>query len=238
MARLPRLVVPDLPHLIIHRGHNGQDVFLDDADRALYLRVLASAASESGVALHGYGLRTGEVRLLATPPNEGALALMMQAVGRRYVRAFNLKHGRSSTPWEGRFRSTVIEPERYFVPALLVVESTAPAGTALASGREAPEWTSAGHHFGLRADPLVTEHAGFWALGNTPFDREAGYRGLFERGLSRQEVDTILRAATRGWVLGSTEFAARLGKETGRRTQPLPRGRPGKGRSSKEAVRI
>ena len=238
MARLPRLVVPGLPHLIIHRGHNGQDVFLDDADRVLYLSVLASSASEAGVALHGYGLQTGEVRLLATPSNEGALAQMMQALGRRYVRFFNLKHSRSSTPWEGRFRSTVIEPERYFVPALLVVENSVSPGTGLASGREASAWTSAVHHLGLRVEPLVTEHAVFWGLGNTPFEREAGYRVLFERGLSLHEVDTILRAATKGWALGTPEFAARLGKETGRRTQPLPRGRPGKGRSLKVSLHV
>ena len=238
MARLPRLVVPDLPHLIIHRGHNGQDVFLDDEDRVLYLRVLASAASEAGVALHGYGLQAGEVRLLATPSNEAGLARMMQSLGRRYVQSFNLRHGRSSTPWEGRFRSTVIEPERYFVPALLVVENTVPAGTVLASGREAPAWSSAAHHLGLRADPLVTEHAVFWGLGNTPFEREAGYRGLSERGLSPHVIDTILGAAAKGWALGTPEFAARLGKETGRRTQPLPRGRPSKGRSPKVPLHL
>jgi len=226
VARLPRLVVPGLPHLIIHRGHNGQDVFLDDADRALYLRVLASSAAEAGVALHGYGLAANEARLLATPSDGAALARMMQAIGRRYVRAFNLKHARRSTPWEGRFRSTVLEPERFFVPALLVIESAAPAGTVPASVREIAPWTSAAHHLGLRPDPLVTEHAMFWALGNTPFEREAAYRVLYERGPGAQESEAIQDAATKGWALGSAPFVARLGKETGRRTRPLARGRP------------
>lgn len=238
MARLPRLVAPGLPHLIIHRGHNGQDVFLDDADRELYLRSLGTCAREAGVAVHGYGLRAGEVRLLATPRDERGLAEMMQALGRRYVRAFNLRHGRSSTPWEGRFRSTVLEPGRYLLPALLVVEGGPPAGTGFASASESTAWTSAVHHLGLRSDPLVTEHAAYWALGNTPFEREAAYRHMVERGLGRGEADAILDAATKGWALGTPAFAESLGSATGRRTRPLPRGRPAKGRASEIALDI
>ena len=67
MARLPRLVAPGLPHLIVHRGHNGQAVFVDDADRAAYLKALGECAREAGLAVHGYGLLPSEVRLLVTP---------------------------------------------------------------------------------------------------------------------------------------------------------------------------
>lgn len=233
MARLPRLIAPGLPHVIIHRGHNGQAVFIDDADRVQYLQALALCAREAGVAVHGYGLLPGETRLLATPDDERGLADMMQALGRRYVRAFNLKHGRSSTPWEGRFRSTVLEPALYFMPSLLLVEG---AGTTIASGHEPPPWTSAAHHFGLRSDPLVVEHALFWALGNTPFEREAGYRSLFQSGLGEKEAATILAAATKGWALGTPAFVDRLGTETGRRTRPLPRGRPPRGRPASSSL--
>jgi putative transposase len=237
MARLPRLVAPGLPHLIIHRGHNGQDVFLDDADRELYLRSLGTCAHEAEVAVHGYGLRPGEVRLLATPRDERGLAEMMQSLGRRYVRAFNLRHGRSSTPWEGRFRSTVLEPGRYLLPAMLVVEAGPVSnGTGFASSPEPAAWTSAVHHLGLRSDPLVTEHALYWGLGNTPFEREAAYRAMFERGLGRGEAEAILDAATKGWALGTLAFADSLGSATGRRTRPLPRGRPAKGRASGVAL--
>jgi putative transposase len=238
VARLPRLVAPGLPHLIFHRGHNGQAVFVDDADRVAYLQGLAECAQEARVAVHGYGLLPGEVRLLATPADESGLAEMMQAVGRRYVRSFNLKHGRSSTPWEGRFRSTVIEPARYFMPALLVVEAGLAAGTPFASATQPPAWTSAAHHLGLRSDPIVTEHAVFWGLGNTPFEREAGYRAWFERGLARGEVDAVVDAATKGWALGGSDFVEQLGSATGRRARPLPRGRPAKGRIAVAAFDI
>lgn len=226
MARLPRLVVPGLPHLVIQRGHNDQPVFVDDADRLAYLKVLGTAAVEAGVELHAYGLQPSEVRLIATPSTQGALAAMMQAVGRRYVRAFNLRHGRRSSPWEGRFRSTVIEPGPEVIVALLVVDGAGSSADGVPAGTEPPSWTSASHHLGLLRDPLITEHRVFWSLGNTPFEREAAFRRRFQQGLPSADARRVLEAALGGWALASKEFAVQLGVEQGRRAHPLPRGRP------------
>lgn len=228
MARLPRLVVAGLPHVVVHRGLNGQPVLLDEADRAAYLQALAGATREAGVLLHGYGLFAGEVRLLATPTSATALGQMMQAVGRRYVRAFNQRHQRAGTPWEGRFRSTVLEPQAHFIDALRFVEGCDDDGTALASGAETLRWSSAGHHLGRRHEPGLTEHEVFWALGNTPFERQAVYRARFEAGLSSDDIDAITRATRHGWALGSPAFVTALTEATARRAAPLRPGRPRK----------
>lgn len=227
MARLPRLVVAGLPHLVIHRGLNNQAVFVDDTDRALYLKTAAVAAREAGVAVHAYGLFAGEVRLLVTPTHAPALGAMMQAIGRRYVRAFNLRHGRSGTPWEGRFRSTVVEPAA-LLACLRFAEGSDIDGTALASAAETPPWSSVAHHLGRAADGLVSEHEAFWALGNTPFEREAAYRNLLATPVPSVEREAIRDAALKGWAWGCAAFVARLGDATARRPRPLRRGRPGK----------
>lgn len=226
MARLPRLVVAGLPHVVVHRGLNGQPVLLDEADRATYLQALAGAAREAGVLLHGYGLFAGEVRLLATPTTATALGQMMQAVGRRYVRAFNQRHQRAGTPWEGRFRSTVLEPQAHFIEALRFVEGCDDDGTPLASGADTPRWSSAAHHLGRRHDPALTEHELFWALGNTPFEREAAYLALLAQPVPAAAREAVRDAALKGWALGSTAFVDGLRAGTNRRPSPLRRGRP------------
>lgn len=226
MARLPRLVVAGLPHVVVHRGLNGQPVLLDEADRLAYLQALAGAAREAGVQVHGYGLFTTEVRLLATPATATSLGRMMQAVGRRYVRAFNQRHQRSGTPWEGRFRSTVIDPSVYFVGALRFVEGGDEDGTPLANGTEAARWSSAPHHLGLRADALVNEHQAFWALGNTPFEREAAYRQLLGQPVPTARREALRDAALKGWALGPETFVDALRAGSTRRPSPLRRGRP------------
>ena len=226
MARLARLVVTGLPHVVVHRGLTGQPVLLDDADRAAYLHALAGAAREAGVMVHGYGLFATEVRLLVTPTTAASLGRMMQAVGRRYVRAFNLRHGRSGTPWEGRFRSTVIEPAAHFIEGLRFVEGCDEDGTALANGPDAPRWASLAHHLGLRADVLVTEHPAFWALGNTPFEREAAYRLQLAQPVPAAQRDALRDAALKGWARGSEAFVDGLRAGSTRRPAPLRRGRP------------
>jgi putative transposase len=227
LARLPRPVLAGELHLVVHRGQSGQAVFLSDEDRARYLDALRAAARESSVAIHAYALLTNEVRLLLTPAADAALAGLMQSVGRRYVRLFNRTHGRSGTPWEGRFRSTLVEASGYFLPCLRFVEGVAVAAPAAQEPAEAA-WTSAAHHLGLRVDPLVQEHPAYWVLGNTPFEREAGYRRLIQQPLPAGELAEIAAAASKGWALGSGQFVDRIGDRTGRRVRPAARGRPRK----------
>ena len=226
MARLRRIVLPGQAHVIIHRGHNGQDVFFDDRDRDSYLSSLRDAAGEAGVAIHAYGLFRREVRLLATPHDAAGLGRMMQAVGRRFVRLFNQRHGRSGTPWEGRFRSTAIEADTYFLACQRFVEGLSEgAGAATA---EAGVRSSAAHHRAGQVDPIAQAHPAYWALGNTPFEREAAYRRFISEPVGGAQVATILHAAMHGWVLGSDGFAAAAAERVRRRARPLSPGRPRK----------
>ncbi len=229
MARLPRSVVAGLPHFVIHRGLTGQGVFRDDLDRIAYRQALVQASREAGVAVHGYGLCRDEVRLLATPSAPQALSTMMQSIGRRYVRNFNQRHGRNGTPWEGRFRSTVIDAPDWFMRCLQYAETCAGDGTsdmepALPAGADG--CSSTGHHLGLRIDEWISEHALFWAIGNTPFDREVAYRRVLAHPLLPSDIDAIRGATLKGWALGSPAFAKSIGTLTGRRHEPLARGRP------------
>ena len=164
-----------------------------------------------------------------TPSAPQSLSTMMQSVGRRYVRTFNQRHGRNGTPWEGRFRSTVIDAPDWFMRCLQYAETCAGDGTsdmepALLAG--ADECSSAGHHLGLRIDEWVSEHALFWAIGNTPFDREVAYRRVLAHPLPPSAIEAIRSATLKGWALGSPAFAKSIGALTGRRHEPLARGRP------------
>ena len=233
MARLPRSVAAGLPHFVIHRGLSGQVAFHDDVDRRGYAAALLQASREAGVAIHGYGLCSDEVRLLLTPQSAPSLTVMMQGIGRRYVRAYNARHGRSGTLWDGRFRSTVIDAPQWFMRCLQYAEGCG-AASRTADGPSGFEpvltadqhTSSAGHHLGLHFDDLIAEHELFWAIGNTPFDREVAYRRVLAQSLPSSTIESIRNATLKGWALGSPEFARSMASLTGRRLEPLPRGRP------------
>ncbi|MFY8117776.1 MAG: transposase [Roseateles sp.] len=227
MARLPRLVVPGLPHHLIQRGHNRQPIVLDDEDRRQFLALLREAAINQRVAIHAYVLMDNHLHLLATPETPEGLSRMMQSLGRRYVATFNQRHGRSGTLWEGRFRAAPLEAERHLLACMRYIElNPQRAGWLMEPGSYA--WSSGPQHLGHRRDPLITEHPLFWALGNTPFEREAAWRAWLEQGASPEELRALGDSALKGWPLGSAGFLQALAEGSERPVAPRQRGRPRK----------
>ena len=225
MARQPRLVLPDQPHHIIQRGNDNQLIFRDDEDHQRFHDWLRESAKFYHVAIHAYVLMPNHLHSLATPSDEEGLAAMMQKVGRLYVPWFNNKYGRSGTLFQGRFRTSVIDPDAYFLACILYIELN-PLRSQLAFDPLDYRWSSYAHHAGVRPDPLITDHAKYWELGNTPFQREAAFIELAQQGMSGLELDTINAAVLKGAPLGSHAFKVALEHRTKRQVLPAKRGRP------------
>jgi putative transposase len=225
MARLPRLTLPGYPHHIIQRGNNRQTVFPMAADHQMFLALLDESARKFGVALHAYVLMGNHFHLLATPSTADGLPQMMQAAGRRYVRYFNDSQGRSGTLWEGRYRATVIEAERYLLACMVYMDLN-PVRAGLMPEAKGYPWSSYGHYAGLRVDSLLTPHPLVWALGNTPFAREVAYAELVRAGITLEQQEQLTRSALSGWALGSEGFVSELQKRTERRITKNQPGRP------------
>jgi putative transposase len=228
MARLPRLTLAGLPHHAIQRGNNRQPIFVDRADHEKLLALLADSATRFGVAVHAYVLMDNHFHLLATPETATGLPQLMQAVGRSYVRYFNDRHGRSGTLWEGRYRSTLIQTERYLLTCMAYIDLN-PVRAGLAIDPRDFAWSSHAHYAGLRHDRLLTPHPLYWELGNTPFAREAAYVELVRAGVRAADQSALTEATLRGWAAGDADFLEALQKNTERRVLPAKAGRPPSG---------
>jgi putative transposase len=225
MARLPRLSVPGYPHHVIQRGNNRQAIFSTPADYRLLLNLLDENAKKFDVAVHAYVLMSNHFHLLATPETQNGLPQMMQAVGRRYVRYFNDAQGRTGTLWEGRYKSTLIQTDRYLMACMAYIDLNPVRGGLVAQARDYP-WSSHGHYIGQQADRLITPHALYWELGNTPFAREAAYAELVNTGVSVDQQQVLTKATLSGWALGEADFVNDLQKKTERRVNKVSAGRP------------
>ncbi len=225
MARLPRLIVPGQPHHIIQRGAGQQPVFHDSDDYLAFLGHLREAARQFEVAIHAYVLMSNHVHLLASPTDASGLARMMQWIGRYYVPYYNRKYARTGTIWQGRYKAAVIDSERYFLVCSRYIELN-PVRAEMVASPEDYRWSSYRHHVGLAQDNLITEHPLYWALGNTPFAREAGYRHLIEQTISANDATALTAATLKGWAIGTDAFKESLEKETQKRVRPIKAGRP------------
>jgi putative transposase len=225
MARAPRLALAGELHYLLQRGHNRQSVFADDRDRESYLAMLHEAATQYEVAIHAYALLDTEVHLLVTPIEAASLSRLMQSLGRRYVSAFNRRHARSGTLWEGRFRAALIDADALGHDAALHVEYQ-PVVVGLVGTAGEWAWSSAAHHLGRHRDPLITEHRTYWALGNTPFERELVHAQKLREGLLAAVARRFECAVMQGRTVGPPVFLGNVEKRTGRPTHARPRGRP------------
>jgi putative transposase len=72
----------------------------------------------------------------------------------------------------------------------------------------------------------LRDPAAFWALGNTPFAREARYAQMLAYGLSQRESGALTDAVQGGWAMGSEDFVQSLQSKTVRRLHKKSAGRP------------
>lgn len=225
MARLPRLTVPGYPHHLIQRGNNRQAIFASTDDYQILLGMLAEDASRFEVDLHAYVLMSNHFHLLATPGTESSLPLLMQSVGRRYVRYFNQRQGRSGTLWEGRYRSTVIQADRYLLACMVYLDLNPVRASIAAAAGDYP-WSSHAHYSGRLHQKILTPHPLVWSLGNTPFAREAAYSEMVAAGIGQDEQQALTDSAISGWALGSDDYIRDLQARTDRRVAKGKAGRP------------
>ncbi|OCQ20821.1 transposase [Pseudoalteromonas luteoviolacea] len=223
MARLPRLNLPNIPQHVVQRGNNRQVTFIENTDYAVYLDKLKQYAQEYDVHVHAYVLMTNHVHLLLTPTTANGVSKLMQSLGRYYVRYFNHAYQRTGTLWEGRYKSTLVDTERYFLLVSRYIELN-PVRANMVSHPAEYIWTSYHHNALGKQIELITEHALFKTLGLSEQARHACYRALFKREIPAKTLADIQSATNKMWVLGSEHFKQHVEALTGRRATPVPRG--------------
>ena len=225
MARLPRLTLAGYPHHIILRGNNRQAIFMDSADFQRMLALLQANAQDQQVQIHAYVLMSNHLHLLLTPLQNDSLPKMMQAVGRSYVLYFNKRHGRSGTLWEGRYRSALIQTERYFLACMAYIDLN-PVRAGMVAQAADYLWSSHGHYIGRQNEAWLSPHPLYWDMGNTPCAREAAYAAMVQAGVNQEQQQALTSSALSGWALGEKSFVQGLQKQTTRRVNRAKAGRP------------
>ena len=204
MPRPPRLLVPGQPHHVIQRGNNRSPIFAGETDYRVFRDCFADACRDHGCLVHAYVLMTNHVHFLMTPASAGGIGFVMQAVGRKYVRYFNRMNERTGGLWEGRYRATRIDSERYLLTCYRYIELN-PVRAGLVTDPSQYRWSSYGANAIGLLDPLVTTHERYLALGVGRAARTTAYRALFHQVLDERTLYGIRNGgkAERGQTPGS-----------------------------------
>jgi putative transposase len=221
MSRIARAVAPGVPHHVTQRGNNRQDVFFADADRELYLSILASQCARYHLELLGYCLMTNHIHLIAIPGNPESLA---KAIGRThwiYAQHLNSLHGRTGHLWQNRFFSCPMDGP-HLVTAMAYLELN-PVRARLARKAWDYPWSSAAAHVN-GDDPRRIVSARRWK----DFIAMADWSDYLASFRDHQADENIRLATMRGRPLGDDSFVAKIESTLGCRLRPSPVGRPPK----------
>ena len=174
-------------------------------------------------AIHAYVLMTNHVHLLVSARDSLGPSRMMQTIGRRYVRSVNIRRRRTGTLWEGRFKSSTIDSERYFLTCSRYIELN-PVRAQMVDDVGDYRWSSYRHNAHGEHDALITPYVLYEALDTSPPLRRRAYRALFRHAIEPTALDTIRHAARRGTALGDSRFVHKLETSAKRPIARYPHG--------------
>ena len=205
MPRRARFCPAGLPVHLIQRGNNRHAIFTCDDDLAAYAHWLAEGAERFGVSVHGWVFMTHHVYLLATPSHDESLSRLMQFLGRLYVRRFNYTYTRTGTLFEGRFKTCIVQEDRYLLTCLRYIELN-PVRAGMVRDPGDYRWSSfRSHAFGVRAS-LWSPHDLYLDLGSNEKQRQQAWRELIKETLDIEVIAKVRHCANTGLVLGTETF--------------------------------
>ena len=185
--------------------------------------VLHEASRRFSCAIHAYTLMSNHVHVLLTPEDEQGPARLMQAIGPKYVRYVNARYARTGTLWEGRYHSSLVGSDRYFLTCSRYIELN-PVRAQMVDVPGEYSWSSYRCNANGEPDSLVTPHASYQALGAFAAERQVAYRALFQDPLDSETIAHIRRATNTNGVFGGESFCAQMEEKVRRPLSRLAHG--------------
>ena len=200
MPRRARVCLPGVPLHIVQRGHNRRPCFFAESDYRYYLHVLGDQARRQDCVIHAYALMTNHVHLLLTPGTADSAARLVKQVGQRYVQHVNRSYARGGTLWDGRFKSSLAKDDAYILTCYRYIELN-PVRAGIVSHAGQYPWSSYLANGEGIADPVVTPHQQYLALGLNQVERLRVYRDLLRVRLDDVALRRIRHAVNGNHVL-------------------------------------
>ena len=128
MPRKARQISRTNIYHIMLRGINRQNIFEDEIDYRLFLRILKDTKEKSGIRIHAYCLMSNHVHLLLETGEE-PLGDTLKHITIRYAYWYNQRYQRIGHLFQDRYKSERVETEAYFLTVLrYIIQNPMKAG--------------------------------------------------------------------------------------------------------------
>jgi len=210
MARPLRLDFAGGVYHVIVRGNERKAIFRDNRDRVVYLDRLADCRSRFGFFLYAYCLMGNHVHL-ALERGPVPLSRIMLTLQSFYSQRFNRRHDRVGHLFQGRFKSLLVEKDRYLFALLRYIHAN-PVKARLVTRPQDYPWSSDRYfRSGAGPDWLDLDRV-LPMLAPTKRQAIARYRQLMKGAIGPLYEDSATIARS---IKGDQEFAERVIRESG-----------------------
>lgn len=240
MARKPRTVVTGYPNYIALVSNKGTPIFRDDEDRVNFLTFLKGSrlSTNERIKLYAYVLMDNLVHLIVLPDREEDVSRLIQNLGRRYVRYYNLKHNQSGPLFESRFKNFVIGMDEYLLLSIRYLESR-PLKEGIAKTLEGYNWSSYDFRaYGKDVYEILDYDAAYVASGATQAERQENYRNIFSSGIKKEDEALLEQLIYKGGIFADEKTKKYIEESVGFRLTPKKVGRPKKDSTYREELLI
>jgi putative transposase len=153
MPRPPRRELAGGIHHVTARGNNRERVFVDRADRLLFLRLLAGVVRDLDWSCLTYCLLDNHFHLLVLTRTP-TLAVGMRRLNGEYARRFNLRHRRAGHVWERRYHAVLLERDAHLLEVVRYIALN-PVRAGLCDSADEWPWSAHPALAGLAPHGLV-----------------------------------------------------------------------------------
>jgi REP element-mobilizing transposase RayT len=229
MARPLRIEFPGALYHVTSRGDRREDIFVDDADRATLLAVLAQGLGRFDAQLLSHCLMSNHYHLVVHT-RQGRLSALMRHVNGVYTQAFNRRHGKEGHLFQGRYKAVLVDREAYLLESCRYVELN-PVRAGLVAQPQGWPWSSYRAHVGQAEVPawLGSAELHGYLLGRdaqAAADRAKAARAYAKWVAAGRDVDLWAEGLRRQIYLGDDEFVQKMldaATPTARRSTSVPK---------------
>jgi putative transposase len=222
MPRIGRVVVANMPHHVVQRGHNRNAVFVDDGDYFYYLDTLGKWTRQLQVKVYAWCLMTNHVHLLLDPNDDiKSIGLLMKRLAGRQTRYVNKRENRTGSLWDGRYKMSIVDSDQYFLQCCRYIELN-PVKAQMVMRPVDYRWSSYRENAGLSSSVIIDRH-GFTNLSRISFEE---YRDFLAEDTTSSEAQFISQRLESNRLTGGIRFVNEIESITGIRLEYKRPGRP------------
>jgi len=207
MGRQLRILFPGAVYHVTSRGNERKNIFKDDMDRKMLLKLVSRAMKKFGFKVFAFVLMTNHYHFLFKCENTN-LPLIMQFINTGYGIYFNRKYKRSGHLFQGRYKSILVEHGPDIKEVVRYIHLN-PIRAGMVEKLTEYEWSSHGQYNGTRENGIAAPEHVLVYFSETMKDAAEKYEEYMAEGSWKDKDGDVIGAYGR-YIIGGDDFIKKI----------------------------